>query len=343
MRNNILLACLLLQLTSWGQIVINEYSASNYNSSTDNYGEYEDWIELYNTTGSPIDINGWYLSDKSGNPTKWMVPSSFIIPANGLSLIYCSGRDELIGGNAHANFKITQTTGNEVLMLSSAAAVFQDSIRVIANQKSHSRGRETNGGLTWSVFPTATPGANNINAQLGYATTPIFSQIGGYYNAPLNLTITSPDPNVTIYYTTNGDSPDNTSNVYSGPINITNTSVVKAIAYSSTPNILPSFIDYHTFFINDTHTIPILSISGDVGPGGLVDLLDGGWGSTGLEPEGTIEWFSEFGILIDKGAGEFNKHGNDSWAYDQRGFDYIMRDQFGYSKDLKDKLFNFVC
>ena len=44
-------------------------------------------------------------------------------------------------------------------------------------------------------------------------------------------------------------------------------------------------------------------------------------------------------MLIDKGAGEFNKHGNDSWAYDQRGFDYIMRDQFGYSKDLKDKLF----
>ena len=94
----------------------------------------------------------------------------------------------------------------------------------------------------------------------------------------MNLTISSPDPNVTIYYTTNGDSPDNTSNVYSGPINIAVTSVVKAIAYSSTPNIPPSFIDYHTFFINDTHTIPILSISGDVGPGGLVDLLDGGWG-----------------------------------------------------------------
>ena len=322
------------------QIVINEYSAANYDSFQDNYGEYEDWLELYNNSATAIDISGWQLSDKADEPNKWIVPGSLVIPANDVIVIFCSARDEIAAsGDAHTNFKLTQTTGNEVIMLSDAAGVFQDSIRVIANQTSHSRGRQTNGSLTWSVFTTASPGANNVNAQLEYATTPVFSQTGGYYNGSVNLTISSPDPNVTIYYTTNGDSPDNTSNVYSGPINIAVTSVVKAIAYSSTPNIPPSFIDYHTFFINDTHTIPILSISGDVGPGGLVDLLDGGWGSTGLEPEGTIEWFSELGVLIDKGAGEFNKHGNDSWAYDQRGFDYIMRDQFGYSKDLKDKLF----
>ena len=63
------------------------------------------------------------------------------------------------------------------------------------------------------------------------------------------------------------------------------------------------------------------------------DLLSGqpSWAVSGLEPTGTIEWFDANGNLIDKGAGEYNKHGNDSWAYDQRGFDYIMRDQFGYN------------
>ena len=87
-----------------GQVIINEYSAANYDTDQDNYGEYEDWVELYNPTAAVIDINGWYLSDKVNNPTKWMVPSSFIIPANGIAIIYCSGRDELIGGNAHSNF-----------------------------------------------------------------------------------------------------------------------------------------------------------------------------------------------------------------------------------------------
>jgi gliding motility-associated-like protein len=315
-----------------GQVLINEYSAANYDTYTDNYGEYEDWVELYNPTATAIDISGWYLSDKVNNPTKWVVPSSFIVPANGTVIIYCSGRDELVGGNAHSNFKITQTKGNEVFMLSDAGSVLQDSIRVFTNQNSHTRGRETNGAANWSVFMTGTPNTNNVGALQEYATTPIFSQSGGYNSAAVNLTLSSPDPNITIYYTTNGDEPNNGSTVYSGAINIATTTIVKAIAYSSTANIPTSFIDYHTFFINDTHTIPILSISG----GQVDNLLNGnGW----LEPEGTVEWFGENGILLDKGTGEFNKHGNDSWAYDQRGFDYIMRDQFGYNYAIKDKIF----
>ena len=44
-----------------------------------------------------------------------------------------------------------------------------------------------------------------------YASAPGFTQISGYYPASISLTITSPDPNITIYYTTNGDFPDNTS------------------------------------------------------------------------------------------------------------------------------------
>ena len=33
---------------SKAQVLINEYSASNFDSYLDNYNEYEDWIELYN-------------------------------------------------------------------------------------------------------------------------------------------------------------------------------------------------------------------------------------------------------------------------------------------------------
>lgn len=315
-----------------GQVLINEYSGANYDTFQDNYGEYEDWVELYNATGAPVDLNGWYLSDKSTNPLKWQFSSSFLVPANDVALIYCSGRDEILGGSAHTDFKITQTRGNEVLVLSDPSGIFVDSVRVMPNQKSHSRGREANGSINWSVFVTATPGGGNANPQQEYATTPIFSQNSGYHSAAINLSVSSPDPNITIYYTTNGDEPDNTSSVYVTPINISNTMVVKAVAYSSTPNIPASFIGYNTFFINDTHTIPILSISGD-----QVDNLLGGNGW--LEPEGTMEWFNENGVLIDKGTGEYNKHGNDSWAYDQRGFDYIMRDQFGYNYALKDQVF----
>ena len=291
MLKNLTLLFLLLSHILCGQVVINEYSAANYDTFQDNYGEYEDWIELYNPTANPVDLNGWYLSDKSSNPLKWQFSASFIIPANNVVLIYCSGRDEILGGNAHTNFKITQTKGNEVLVLSDPSGLFSDSIIVYPNQKSHSRGRITNGSPNWGVFVTATPGNTNLNAQQEYATTPVFSINSGYQAGSISLGISSPDPNISIYYTTNGDEPDNTSTLFGANVNITNTTVVKAVAYSSTANIPPSFIEYGTYFINDTHTIPILSISGD-----QVDNLLGGNGW--IEPEGTIEWFSAAGVLI---------------------------------------------
>ena len=72
--------CLLFQ-TTVAQVLINEYSAANFDTYTDNYGEYEDWVELYNAGSSDVDLNGWALSDKVSNPMKWVFPSSFIIPA----------------------------------------------------------------------------------------------------------------------------------------------------------------------------------------------------------------------------------------------------------------------
>ena len=326
-----------------GQIVINEFSASNFDSHQDNYGEYEDWIELYNTSNSDVDLNGWYLTDKPNNPTKWQFPSSFIVSANSVAIIYCSGLDEINGGVAHSNFKITQTKFNEVFVLSDASGSVVDSISVVPAQKSHSRGRDVNGGSTWSLFTTATPNANNTGAMLEYAPMPSFSQTSGYYSGPFDLTLSSTDPNALIYYTTDGSRPDNSANLYTGPFNISSTSVIKAVAYSTNGSVPPSFIDYHTFFINDTHTIPILSVSGD----SVAILIEDGlqtigswWNGVPHEPQGTIEWFDKNGVLLDKGTGEFNKHGNDSWAYDQRGFDYVMRDQFGYNHALQDKVFD---
>jgi len=328
--------------TANGQIVINEYSAANYDTYPDNYtaitGGYNDWVELYNPTAAAIDINGWALTDKPSNPTKWKFPSSFIVPANGVAIVYCSGRDEITPAGAHTNFKITQTKGSEVLMLSDVGGVFQDSTQVLPNQNSHTRGRTTNGSANWSVFLNGTPNSANTGAMQEYEPAPSFSNASGYQNTPISLNISSTS---SIYYTLNGDEPNAGSTAYTVPINLTTTTVVKAIAINTNPSIPPSFIEYGTFFFNnDNHTIPVISISGN----GIDDLLvsNGGFGGTVApysKPSGTIEYFDKNGLLIDKGSGEYNRHGNDSWVYDQRGVDFIMRDQFGYNYALKEKIF----
>lgn len=226
---------------SRAQVLINEYSAANFDSYLDNYNEYEDWIELYNSSSNSVDLNGWYLSDRASNPMKWNFTSSFIIPANGVAVIFCSSRDEIIGNNAHTNFKLTQTKNNEKIILSDPTGTIVDSVDLVPNLTSHSRGRETNGSINWSVFTTPTPSANNFNAQLEYSEKPSFSQAAGYYTGSVNVSITTNDPNATIYYTTNGDQPTINSSVYSSPITLTTTSVLKAISVSSLANVPASF------------------------------------------------------------------------------------------------------
>lgn len=59
---------LFLSFHSIAQVIINEYSASNLRMYPDNYGKYEDWIELHNSGNVDVNISGWYLSDKKDKP-----------------------------------------------------------------------------------------------------------------------------------------------------------------------------------------------------------------------------------------------------------------------------------
>ena len=57
-------------------LVINEFMADNETTIEDpnEPGEYPDWIELYNGTDSSVTLNGMYLTDDFGEPTKWQIP-----------------------------------------------------------------------------------------------------------------------------------------------------------------------------------------------------------------------------------------------------------------------------
>src|SRR5659263_2838 len=82
--------CLLSVLLQGGnlfsQVVINEIMASNAATHADvDYGTYCDWIELYNTTGSTIDLSGYFLSDDAGNPSMWEFRAGSVIAAYAVS------------------------------------------------------------------------------------------------------------------------------------------------------------------------------------------------------------------------------------------------------------------
>lgn len=313
------------------QVVINEYSCSNVTGPTDAFGSREDWVELFNTTAAPIDLTGYYLTDNNNNLTKWMIPSG-TIPANGFLMVFCSGRNTVSGSQLHPNFKLTQTD-NEWIILSNPSGVEVDAVEILNMTKSnHSVGRQTNGSTTWRLFTTPTPNANNTGGVNFYTPTPVLSLQSGFYAGPQSVTITCPDATATIRYTLDGSVPTTASTLYSGPININATTVLRAAAFSVE---LTSFTASSTYFINVNHDIPVVSVAG-AGSGSVAALLAG---NGSLTPQGVFELFEADGTFIDKGEGEFNEHGNDSWAYPQRGFDFIMKDQFGYNGDIDHQIF----
>lgn len=74
------------------QLVINEASNRNYSQITDEDGDNEDWIEIYNTTNRSVNLNGWALSDSRKEPSMWkFAPSP--VSANGFVLIHASEKD----------------------------------------------------------------------------------------------------------------------------------------------------------------------------------------------------------------------------------------------------------
>lgn len=325
-------AMIFLPLLASAQLYINEYSCSNISGILDDYGKQEDWIEIYNAGASPVNLTGYYLSDKSGNLTKWKIPSG-TIAANGYKLAFCSKRNTVTAtGQYHTNFNLKQTKGDWII-LSNASATVVDSIKIIHHTKAnHSVGRSSDAANNWKLFLSPTPNATNVNPTNFYTPTPVLSLAPGFYPATQSVTITCSDPSATIRYTINGSNPTTSSTLYTGPISIATTTVLRAAAFSTNQ---ASFIETNTYFINVSHTVPVVSVSSE----DVYTLVAQGNQGGGIPKVGSFELFEDNGAFIDEGQGEFDKHGNDSWAYAQRGFDYVTRDEFGYAAELEHQIF----
>ncbi len=63
------------------------------------------------------------------------------------------------------------------------------------------------------------------------AAPPVFSPAGGTYSEPQEVTLTCTTGNAVIRYTTDGGEPTESSQVYSGPIEVDSTTTIKAKAY----------------------------------------------------------------------------------------------------------------
>jgi hypothetical protein len=217
-------------------IRINEFMALNQTVLTDEDGEYSDWIEIYNPSGTGVDLQGYGLSDEPGFPHKWIFPD-ITISAGEYLIIFASGKDRSVAdGELHTNFKLGGSGEYLALFNPTGDALTEFSPSFPPQQTDYSYGYfEDN----YIEFSDPTPGEDNSLSSGTVIPPPEFNIKHGFFESPINLVMTSSVPTADIYYTTDGSEPSESNGIlYTSPINISTTSIIRAaaIVYDEPPS-----------------------------------------------------------------------------------------------------------
>ncbi|MBO7067245.1 MAG: lamin tail domain-containing protein [Bacteroidaceae bacterium] len=160
----------LKQTSTISPIRINEVSSAN-DIYINEYLKKSDWIELYNTTDTAINLAGAYLSDNPRKPHKYQIPVSeeSIIPAHGYRIVWCDNREPI--SQLHAAFKL-ENTDNAFVSIHAEDDSWADSLQYQAQGRWQSYGRFPDGADRYALFDRITiGGTNHINTNT-VITTP---------------------------------------------------------------------------------------------------------------------------------------------------------------------------
>ena len=147
-------------------LVLNEICSSNDENSgnADEYGNYPDWIEIYNFGKENIDMAGMYLTDDVKELKKSIFPYGYgdetVIKAGEHKIIYAD--NAIWRGPNHADFKISASGSKLALAYNRQdATIILDSITCVPLNTNASYGREDDGNL-WVKFGLCIDGENTV-------------------------------------------------------------------------------------------------------------------------------------------------------------------------------------
>ncbi len=236
-------------------ILINEVMASNAHTLIDkDFSKFSDWIELYNGSNESIDLGGYKLSDKVSK-AKWTIPEGTVIPANSYMLFWADGKDISLQEH-HTNFKLKDT--GEAVALFDPNDILIDAIEFGRQYMDISAAKwEESVGYT---YPTPLEKNWSLSTQLNISNMPTISYQGGFYDTAITVSLDA-DYGSRIYYTTDGSYPTYGSTLYTEPLLIEKTTVVRAMSVKD--EAFPSDRITHTFFVDEETTLPVISIATD--------------------------------------------------------------------------------
>ena len=158
----------------------------------------------------------------------------------------------------HAGFNLASE--GEELGLSDANGTLIDSIVFEGQLADVSYGRWPDGNDLWQYMATPTPGKANVQGSLGVVADVEFSPVRGFYDAPIDVTLSTTTEGAEIWYTLDAKVP-HTSYIdgrglthwigqsYTGPIRVERTTCIRAVAFKA--GWRDSAVTSHTYLFLD--------------------------------------------------------------------------------------------
>ncbi len=230
-----------------GKVLLSEFVGDNKSSLLDEDGASSDWLEIWNSTNATVTLAGYYLTNDPAIPNKWAFPA-WTLDANKYLVAFASSKDrrpaQVVAGqdnpgtlaqpHLHTSFNINKNTGYLALTKDNGAGGFTV---VTAFENYPPQNQDVSYGSSDAegyigYMETPTPGLPNAATVQGFVGKVSLDHPRGRYSAPFNLAITSSTPGAIIRYTTDGSPPTrNTGTIYSGPLAVSGTKVIRAFAY----------------------------------------------------------------------------------------------------------------
>lgn len=250
-----------IRIPDAGSICLNELMAANVDVMMSPAWNFDSWVEVYNTTSTPVTLGGCYLSDDPANLKKWRLPDAYDnLPAHGHRVIWMGSNDI----NAmQAPFKLDCEGGTLILSNQKGEILFTENYPSAIGRCSFAR--TTDGGSEWSWTASPTPGKDNkgttySNVQLD---PPVVNKQGGFFDTTFRIYPTRPT-GTTLRYTTDGTTPTLTNGITQGNqgISISKNTTIRLRLFQD--GKLPSEVVTRTFIKKEhDHTLPVIMVATD--------------------------------------------------------------------------------
>ena len=281
---------------------------------------HSDWVELTNASEAEIALSAYTLSDDADQPEKYRLPEITLAPGD-CFLILCTDedpRDFPLSG-----FSLNAEREN-LYLFRGAQIVDHVLLHDIPYAGSYGRLSGENGFFYFEQPTFNQP--NGGKAARMISEPPAASSNDGVFENCETVTVEL-NGEGTIYYTLDGSLPNESSQVYTGPFQVHETTVVRAVAVQADALKSPALT--LSYIINEGHTLPVVSVAGD-DPEQLISLLT--LGVTDLEEPGHVSLYEDGSARFSLDCG-FTLAGKSSvYEYPKKNIKVRFRRAYGQSE-----------